>query len=555
MRVSFAGRPRGFVDEALAALGRSRRVVLTVNQFATAARVVHDSDLLSVLPRSFVAASGLADGLVVRAVPFDLPPIEVGLLWHRRHERDPAQRWLRETVEDVVKGLGIGEPRGRSRRSSARRSSTRPDPAHAIRAARSARENPPEQATGAAMAWFDGFDSGLHPVGDVELFARIGGDRSKPPLLLLHGYPQTHAMWHRVARDLAADFCLVIPDLRGYGDSTKPAPAATPELDHAQHSKRAMARRPGRADALARPRPLRGGRPRPRRPRRAPARARPSASGSTRLAVIDIVPTLDMYEATDMRFASWYYHWFFLIQPAPLPERMIGADPGVLPALDARRVGQRTACRLHRAEALAEYERCFSRADTIHAACEDYRASASIDLEHDRASRAAGEKIACAMLVLWGTRGVVGRLYDPLALWRAQCAASVEGDAMASRPLHPRRAACRHRSAARRLPGDTDALSGARGTREGRRRANGFTLSPGRRVGPGLPSPPRPREERRMFAWISKLDHHLPIRYAVWALCIVGFVASAFAWCADGDEPSGSSSSSLAPGRWSACAT
>jgi len=113
VRVSFAGRPRGFVDEALASLERSRRVVLTVNQFATAARVVHDSDLLSVLPRSFVAASGLADGLVVRTVPFALPRIEVGMLWHRRHERDPAQRWLRETVEEVVKGLGIGEPRGR----------------------------------------------------------------------------------------------------------------------------------------------------------------------------------------------------------------------------------------------------------------------------------------------------------------------------------------------------------------------------------------------------------------------------------------------------------
>ena len=113
VRVSFAGRPRGFVDEALASLERTRRVVLTVSQFATAARVVHDSDLLSVLPRSFVAASGLAEGLVVRAVPFDLPRIEVGMLWHRRHERDPAQRWLRETVEEVVKGLGIGEPRGR----------------------------------------------------------------------------------------------------------------------------------------------------------------------------------------------------------------------------------------------------------------------------------------------------------------------------------------------------------------------------------------------------------------------------------------------------------
>jgi len=144
--------------------------------------------------------------------------------------------------------------------------------------------------------------------------------------------------------------------------------------------------------------------------------------------VIDIVPTLDMYEATDMRFASWYYHWFFLIQPAPLPERMIGADPSfylrwTLGAWGSSGLG------FVEPEALAEYERCFGRADTIHAACEDYRASASIDLEHDRDSRAAGAKIACPMLVLWGTRSVVGRLYDPVALWRAQCAAAVEGSA------------------------------------------------------------------------------------------------------------------------------
>jgi DNA-binding transcriptional LysR family regulator len=114
VRVNFAGRPLGFVDEALAALDRSRRVVLTVSQFATAARVVHDSNLLSVLPRSFVAASGLGNGLVLRAVPFELPRIEVGMLWHRRHERDPAQRWLRDTIEEVVKGLAIGEARGRA---------------------------------------------------------------------------------------------------------------------------------------------------------------------------------------------------------------------------------------------------------------------------------------------------------------------------------------------------------------------------------------------------------------------------------------------------------
>jgi DNA-binding transcriptional LysR family regulator len=111
VRVSFAGRPRGFVDEGLAALGRARRVVLTVSQFATAARVVHESDLLSVLPRSFVPASGLADGLVMRAAPIALPRIEVGMLWHRRHERDPAQRWLRDTLSEVIRGLGVGTSR------------------------------------------------------------------------------------------------------------------------------------------------------------------------------------------------------------------------------------------------------------------------------------------------------------------------------------------------------------------------------------------------------------------------------------------------------------
>jgi DNA-binding transcriptional LysR family regulator len=112
VRVSFAGRPRGFVDEGLARIGRSRRVVLAVNQFSTAARVVHESDLLTVLPRSFVPATGLADGLAVRPSPVPLPRIEVGMLWHRRHERDPAQRWLRETVVDVARGLGIGSAAG-----------------------------------------------------------------------------------------------------------------------------------------------------------------------------------------------------------------------------------------------------------------------------------------------------------------------------------------------------------------------------------------------------------------------------------------------------------
>jgi haloacetate dehalogenase len=280
------------------------------------------------------------------------------------------------------------------------------------------------------MAWFDGFEAGLHAAGEVELFARTGGKRGGAPLLLLHGYPQTHVMWNRVARQLGADFALVIPDLRGYGASTKPAPAATPELDHAQHSKRAMA-----ADMVALMRSLgherfavvghdRGGRVAHRLALDHPERVE-------RLAVIDITPTLDMYGATEIRFATWYYHWFFLIQPAPLPERMIGGDPSFYLRWTLGGWGSHGLSFIE-PEALAEYERSFCRADAIHAACEDYRASASIDLEHDRASRAAGEKVACEVLVLWGERGVVGRLFDPLAVWQAQCSARVGGQAMAA---------------------------------------------------------------------------------------------------------------------------
>ena len=238
-------------------------------------------------------------------------------------------------------------------------------------------------------------------------------------------------MWHRVARRLAKDFFLVMPDLRGYGDSTKPAPT----LDHAEHSKRAMA-----GDMAALMRSLghekfavvghdRGGRVAHRLALDHPERV-------ARLSVIDIAPTLDMYEATEVRFATWYYHWFFLIHPAPLPERMIGGDPSYYLHWTLGGWGPNGMAFIE-PEALAEYERCFGRADAIRSACEDYRASASIDLEHDRASRAAGEKIACETLVLWAERGAIGRLFDPLAVWRAQCAATVSGQSMAAARLIP----------------------------------------------------------------------------------------------------------------------
>jgi haloacetate dehalogenase len=276
------------------------------------------------------------------------------------------------------------------------------------------------------MDWFDGFETRHHTLADgTRLFARCGGVRDGPPLLLLHGFPQSHAMWHRVARRLAGRFCLVLPDLRGYGDSDKPPGAA----DHANYSKRAMA-----ADMAALMTSLgherfglvghdRGGRV-------AHRLALDHRARITRLALIDIGPTLDMYAATDMRFASAYYHWFHLIQPRPLPERMIGGDAKFYLHWKLGGWGGTTGTDFIEPEALAEYERCFCRADTIHATCEDYRAGASIDLEHDRASRAADEKIGCDLYLLWGARGLVGKRFDPLALWRARASGRVEGNAM-----------------------------------------------------------------------------------------------------------------------------
>ena len=274
------------------------------------------------------------------------------------------------------------------------------------------------------MAWFEGFDTVDTLVGDSRVHARVGGRTGAPALLLLHGFPQTHVMWHRVAQALAPRLRLVLADLRGYGDSALPAD----EPGHAQQSKRAMA-----ADLIGLMRGLghehfhvcghdRGGRV-------AHRLALDHPQAVARLAVLDIAPTLDMYGATDMAFARSYYHWFHLIQPAPLPEKMIAGC--ARDYLHAKLGGWGTGGLTHiEPPALAEYERCFSRPDALHSACEDYRAAASIDLEHDRAARAAGQRIACDLLVLWGARGVVQRMFDPLALWRAQCDGRVSGRAL-----------------------------------------------------------------------------------------------------------------------------
>ncbi|MBK9441713.1 MAG: alpha/beta hydrolase [Comamonadaceae bacterium] len=278
------------------------------------------------------------------------------------------------------------------------------------------------------MNWFEDFETRQVDVNGVHIFARVshGMRCARPALLLLHGFPQTHVMWNRVAHALVNDFYLVMPDLRGYGDSGKP-----PGLpDHSNYSKRSMAQ-----DMVELMNALginrfalcghdRGGRVAHRLALDHPERV-------VKLSVIDIVPTLDMYAASSFAFAQACYHWFHLIQPAPLPETMIGGNP--LAYLHLKLGGWGTGGMAHiEPAALAEYERCFCKPQTIHAVCEDYRASAGIDLEHDRASRAAGHKIACDTQVLWGQRGVVQRLFQPLALWQAQCAGRVSGSAVAA---------------------------------------------------------------------------------------------------------------------------
>jgi haloacetate dehalogenase len=254
----------------------------------------------------------------------------------------------------------------------------------------------------------------------VTIKAITGG--SGPPLLLLHGHPQTHAIWHKVAPRLAECFTVVACDLRGYGDSSKPQGA----LDHANYSKRTMA-----LDALAVMRVLgfesfkvlahdRGARV-------AHRLALDHPQAVERMALLDIAPTLAMYEQTSEAFARAYWHWFFLIQPTPMPERLIEADPA---AYVRDVMGKRSAgLAPFDPRALREYQRCLALPGTAHGICEDYRAAAGIDLEHDRLDRSAGRKLTMPLLALWGEQGVVGRCFDPLREWKL-VADDVQGGAL-----------------------------------------------------------------------------------------------------------------------------
>jgi haloacetate dehalogenase len=265
---------------------------------------------------------------------------------------------------------------------------------------------------------FEGFAPRRIATSETEIQARIGG--SGPPLLLLHGYPQTHAMWHRVAPRLAETHTVVCADLRGYGDSGKPA--SDPE--HTPYAKRAMARDMVEVmAALGFERFMvaghdRGGRVTHRMCLDHPDRV-------SHAAVLDIVPTLTVFRSTDQAIATGYYHWFFLIQPEPLPERLIGGDPVFyLHSKLGRWSGEKSAGFVAPA-ALAEYERCFEDPATIHSTCEDYRAAATVDLRHDEAD--LEHKIACPLLVLWGAKGLMERHFDVLATWRDRSLGPVEG--------------------------------------------------------------------------------------------------------------------------------
>lgn len=263
---------------------------------------------------------------------------------------------------------------------------------------------------------FNAFKTDTKQLDEVNIHYVMGG--SGPPLLLLHGYPQSHVIWHKIAEQLAEQFTVVASDLRGYGDSSKP----TTTTDHAPYSKRETAN-----DQIKLMASLgfnefylaghdRGGRVGHRMALDHPDKIK-------KLAVMDIAPTYSMYAHTDLSFAMAYYHWFFLVQPHPLPEKLIAADPEFYLRTKLGHWGRDETA--FPEQVINEYLRCFTP-ETIHASCEDYRASATIDMKHDKADIDAGVGIICPLLTLWGSKGYVGNHYDVIKEWQ-QWTTDVQG--------------------------------------------------------------------------------------------------------------------------------
>ncbi|MGK7863004.1 alpha/beta fold hydrolase [Falsiroseomonas sp. E2-1-a4] len=269
---------------------------------------------------------------------------------------------------------------------------------------------------------FEGFTEERRAGDGVTLRLRRGGEG--PPLLLLHGNPQTHMMWHKLAPVLAQRFTVICPDLRGYGFSDKPSPSA----DHAPYAKRAMA-----ADMLALMQGL--GFPEfqvvahDRGARVAHRLALDAPQAVQRLCVMDIVPTLHHFENADMDFALGYHHWFFLAQPHPKPERMILRDVEDWFTGHTSR-GQHGD--VFAPAARADYIAALHQPGTVMGICEDYRAATTIDLAHDRASRAAGQKVECPLLALWGAKGKIEVWYDALSVWRDYASGPLSGHSVNS---------------------------------------------------------------------------------------------------------------------------
>jgi haloacetate dehalogenase len=251
-----------------------------------------------------------------------------------------------------------------------------------------------------------------------------------PPILLLHGSPQTHVMWHKIAPELAKEFTVVATDLRGYGDSSKPADG----LNHSNYSKRSMALDQMEVmnhygfEKFAVVGHDRGGRVGHRM-------ALDHPDQITKLAVLDIVPTYKLLHSVNNEVATAFYHWFFLIQPAPFPETLIANNAEFyLKYMMFRDMSRTEIPPWMGDDAFAEYLRCFRDSGTIHANCEDYRAAASIDLKHDEED--LSHKIVCRVLALWGERGAVHRLFDVLAAWQ-ECATHVSGKPLPGRHFLP----------------------------------------------------------------------------------------------------------------------